>query len=68
MTPGVAFLTLRSDGMDKYAQADGRFIGKPGTPTGVSVEGPELKGPPTSCWAHSIIARWRFTPSLPRDL
>jgi pimeloyl-ACP methyl ester carboxylesterase len=44
VTPGVAFLTLRSDGMDKYAQADGRFIGKPGTPTGVNVEGPELKG------------------------
>lgn len=44
MTPGTAFLTLRSDGMDKYAQADGRFIGKPGTPTGVTVEGPELKG------------------------
>lgn len=44
VTPGVAFLTLRSDGMDKYAQADGRFIGKPGSPTGVTVEGPELKG------------------------
>ncbi|WP_314958692.1 hydrolase [Bradyrhizobium cosmicum] len=44
VTPGTAFLTLRSDGMDKYAQADGRFIGKPGTPTGVTVDGPELKG------------------------
>ncbi|WP_028133378.1 hydrolase [Bradyrhizobium japonicum] len=44
VAPGVAFLTLRSDGMDKYAQADGRFIGKPGTPTGVTNEGPELKG------------------------
>lgn len=44
VTPGVAFLTLRSDGMDKYAQADARFIGKPGTPTGVTNEGPELKG------------------------
>ncbi|MGX1318350.1 hypothetical protein AB7M17_001803 [Bradyrhizobium sp. USDA 377] len=44
VTPGVAFLTLRSDGMDKYAQADGRFIGKPGTPTNVTAEGPELKG------------------------
>lgn len=44
VTPGVAFLTLRSDGMDKYAQADGRFIGKPGAPTGVTNEGPELKG------------------------
>lgn len=44
VTPGVAFLTLRSDGMDKYAQADGRFVGKPGTPTGVTAVGPELKG------------------------
>ncbi len=35
---------MRSDGMDKYAQADSRFIGKPGTPTGVTVEGPELTG------------------------
>lgn len=44
VTPGVAFLTLRSDGMDKYAQPDGRFIGKPGVPTNVTAEGPELKG------------------------
>src|SRR5258708_10257116 len=28
VTPGTAFLTLRSDGIDKYAQADGRFVGK----------------------------------------
>ena len=44
MTPGTAFLTLRSDGNDKFAQADGRFAGKPGTPTGVTSEGPALKG------------------------
>lgn len=44
VTPGTAFLTLRSDGMDKYAQDDGRFIGKPGTPTGITAEGPALKG------------------------
>ncbi len=44
VTPGTAFLTLRSDGMDKYAQEDGRFVGKPGTPTGVTVEGPALNG------------------------
>ena len=44
VTPGTAFLTLRSDGLDKYAQADGRFVGKPGTPTGVTAEGPALKG------------------------
>jgi hypothetical protein len=44
VTPGTAFLTLRSDGIDKYAQADGRFVGKPGTPTGITAEGPALKG------------------------
>jgi hypothetical protein len=44
VTPGTAFLTLRSDDMDKYAQADGRFVGKPGTPTGITSEGPALKG------------------------
>src|SRR6478736_597592 len=44
VTPGTAFLTLRSDGTDKFAQADGRLVGKPGTPTGVTAEGPALKG------------------------
>ena len=44
VTAGTAFLTLRSDGLDKYAQADGRFIGKPGTPTNVTTDGPALKG------------------------
>jgi hypothetical protein len=44
VTPGTAFLTLRSDGYDKFAQADGRFVGKPGTPTGVTAEGPALRG------------------------
>src|SRR5689334_23073829 len=44
VTPGTAFLTLRSEGMDKYAQADGRFVGKPGTPTNVTNDGPALKG------------------------
>jgi pimeloyl-ACP methyl ester carboxylesterase len=43
-TAGTAFLTLRSDGNDKFAQADGRFAGKPGTPTGVTSDGPALKG------------------------
>ena len=44
VTPGTAFLTLRSDGIDKYAQSDGRFVGKPGTPTGITPDGPALKG------------------------
>ena len=29
VTPGTAFLTLRSDGIDKFAQADGRFSASP---------------------------------------
>src|SRR5437762_5176567 len=44
VTPGTAFLTLRSDGMDKYAQADGSFVGKPGVATNVTNDGPALKG------------------------
>jgi pimeloyl-ACP methyl ester carboxylesterase len=44
IVPGPAFLTLRSDGVDKYAQPDGRFIGRPGVPTGVTSDGPALKG------------------------
>ena len=44
VTPGTSFLTLRSDGLDKYAQPDGQILGKPGTPTGISFEGPALKG------------------------
>jgi hypothetical protein len=44
VTDGTAFLTLRSDGNDKFAQADGRFVGKPGVSTGVTSDGPALKG------------------------
>ncbi|WP_207538012.1 hydrolase [Sabulicella rubraurantiaca] len=40
---GTAFLTLRSDN-DLYAQPDGRFVGRPGTPTGVDQDGPMLRG------------------------
>src|ERR1700716_3364202 len=44
VTAGISFLTLRSDNMDKYAQPDGRILGKPGTSTGINFEGPALKG------------------------
>ena len=37
ITAGPKWLTLRSDGLDKYAQPDGRFIGRPGTSTGVGM-------------------------------
>ena len=44
VVPGTAFLTLRSDGLDKYAQADRRFVGKPGVATNVTTDGPALNG------------------------
>ncbi|HXY98792.1 MAG TPA: alpha/beta fold hydrolase [Stellaceae bacterium] len=44
VVPGVRFLTIRSDGNDKYAQPDGRFIGQPGLATGIDADGPALKG------------------------
>jgi hypothetical protein len=44
VVPGTAFLTLRSDGNDKFAQPDGRFIGRPGVATGITAEGPALRG------------------------
>lgn len=44
VTPGVQWLTLRSDNNDKYAQADGVWIGRRGQPTNVTADGPALKG------------------------
>ena len=43
-TPGVPFLTLRSDGYDLYAQPDAAYLGRPGTPTNVTSDGPALNG------------------------
>ncbi len=44
VTPGVRFMTLRSDNYDKFAQPDGRWIGQPGMATHVSYDAPALKG------------------------
>ena len=44
VTPGVKWMTLRSDNNDKFAQPDGVWIGAKGTPTNVTAEGPALKG------------------------
>ncbi|HLX81019.1 MAG TPA: alpha/beta fold hydrolase [Burkholderiales bacterium] len=43
-TPGVNFMTLRSDGNDKFAQPDGRWIGQPKMQTNITSDGPALKG------------------------
>ena len=44
VTPGPRWMTIRSDGNDKFAQPDGVWIGRPGLPTNVTAEGPALKG------------------------
>jgi pimeloyl-ACP methyl ester carboxylesterase len=44
VTPGVRFLTLRSDKLDKFAQPMGNWIGQPKMETHVSFDGPALKG------------------------
>ena len=41
---GVAFLTIRSDKNDKYAQPMGTFISLPDVSTGLSYDAPALKG------------------------
>ena len=43
-TPGVRWLTVRSDDNDKYAQPDGVWIGRKGMATNVTFDGPALKG------------------------
>jgi pimeloyl-ACP methyl ester carboxylesterase len=44
VTPGVQWMTIRSDNNDKFAQADGLWIGAKGTATNVTFAGPELRG------------------------
>jgi triacylglycerol lipase len=44
VTPGVAFMTLRSDKLDKFAQPDGRWIGQPKMATNIGFDGPALNG------------------------
>ncbi|MET0508998.1 MAG: alpha/beta fold hydrolase [Burkholderiaceae bacterium] len=44
VVPPVRWLTIRSDTNDKYAQPDGRWIERPGTPTNIGYDGPALRG------------------------
>jgi triacylglycerol lipase len=67
----VKWLTLRSDNNDKFAQPDGVWINQRGTPTGVSYDGPALKGATnvvlptrdhreTSFHAEAFAVMWKF--------
>ncbi|CAN7272042.1 twin-arginine translocation pathway signal [Variovorax sp. LjRoot84] len=80
VTPGVKWLTVRSDNNDKYAQPDGVWIGAKGTPTNIGFDGPALKGATnvalprvdhreTSFSPAAFDAGWRFlTGEAPRTL
>ena len=71
ITPGIQVLTIRSDNNDKFAQADGRWIGQPTMQTGITYDGPALKGASnivlpgkdhreTSFHPDSFIATYKF--------
>jgi pimeloyl-ACP methyl ester carboxylesterase len=71
VTPGVRWMTIRSDNNDKYAQPDGVWIGAKGAPTNVTFDGPALKGAEnvvipgidhreTSFSPQAFAATWRF--------
>jgi triacylglycerol lipase len=44
LVPGVELMAIRSDKNDKFSQPDGRYVGFPGKPTGVSYDSSELRG------------------------
>lgn len=79
VTPGVKWMTLRSDNNDKYAQPDGVWIGAPGKPTNIGFDGPALKGATnvvlprvdhreTSFSPAAFAATWQFlTGQAPRS-
>jgi pimeloyl-ACP methyl ester carboxylesterase len=71
VTPGPKWLTLRSDNNDKFAQADGSWIGAKELKTQVSADGPALKGAEnvvlpgrdhreTAYHQEAFAAAWRF--------
>ncbi len=80
VTPGVRWMTIRSDNNDKFAQPDGVWVGLPGKPTHVSFDGPALKGAENvvlprrdhrevSYHGEAFAQTWRFiTGQAPRTM
>jgi triacylglycerol lipase len=76
VTPGPRWLTLRSQGNDKFAQPDGRWIGQPNLKTNVTEAGPALKGAQNlvlgkldhrevSYHADAFVQTWSFVTGQP---
>lgn len=80
VTPGVRWMTLRSDSNDKYAQPEGSWVGLKGMPTQVGHNAPALRGAENvvipgadhrevSSSAKAFEHSWRFiTGQLPTTL
>jgi triacylglycerol lipase len=78
VTPGVKWLTIRSDNNDKYAQPDGVWLGQRGTATNVGFDGPALKGAQnvviagidhreTALGPKAFAEMWRFLTGHPPE-
>jgi pimeloyl-ACP methyl ester carboxylesterase len=57
------WMTIRSDGNDKFAQPDGLWIGAKGKPTNIDAKGPELKGATNVVLAGMDHRETSFSPS-----
>jgi triacylglycerol lipase len=62
VTPGVRWLTIRSDNYDKYAQPDGVWIGRRGVATNVGFDSPALKGAENVVLAGTDHRETAFSP------
>ncbi len=63
VTGPVQWLTVRSDGNDKFAQPDGVWIGAKGTPTNITADGPALKGASNSVIVGADHRETSFSPA-----
>ena len=76
VTPGVRWLTIRSDNNDKFAQPDGAWLGRRGIATHMTADGPALRGAENvviagidhremAFGAKAFEQAWRFLTGMP---
>ncbi|MGO4213651.1 alpha/beta fold hydrolase [Terriglobus sp. 2YAB30_2] len=65
---GIRFLTLRSDKLDKYAQPTGIGLGAPQSQTGISFDGPELRGATNTVLPNLDHRELAFAPTAFREM
>ncbi len=76
VTPGIRWMTIRSDHNDKFAQPEGSWIGARGVPTNIGHDAPALRGAENvvvagadhrevSTGAQAFEHSWRFLTGRP---